>query len=212
LSNFVLSSAVITPAREEVAALIVPLVPSELLTNTLVALCVILILVVTFGEELVTVMLPEEVIGEPVIDMPVPPTRVTLVTVPVLFVNPLGFVAAYAPISASVHATLALPLNVLPVEPMVRVLAVVSVAAEPVVFWFQVGTVPVKPEYATFVAVDALPVSAPINVVAVAVPVTTRLPSAGATLLAVPTYRERDWVRDALYAMLEYFYKFEVNG
>jgi hypothetical protein len=51
-----------------------------------------------------------------------------------------------APISLRDHATLALPLKVLPVDPMVRVLAVVSVAAEPVVFWFQVGTVPVKPE------------------------------------------------------------------
>jgi hypothetical protein len=86
---------------------------------------------VTFGEELVTVMLPEEVIGEPVIDMPVPPTRVTLVTVPVLFVNPLGFVAAYAPISASVHATLAEPLNVLPVLPIVNVLAFCNVVAVP---------------------------------------------------------------------------------
>jgi hypothetical protein len=35
--------------------------------------------------------------------------------------------------------------------------AVVAVAALPVVFWFQVGTVPVSPEYATLVAVAALP-------------------------------------------------------
>ncbi len=35
--------------------------------------------------------------------------------------------------------------------------AVVAVAAFPVVFWFHVGTAPVRPEYATFVAVAALP-------------------------------------------------------
>ena len=41
-----------------------------------------------------------------------------------------------------------------------------AVAALPVVFWFHVGTVPVRPEYATLVAVDALPDKAPVNVVA----------------------------------------------
>ena len=40
---------------------------------------------------------------------------------------------------------------------VVAVVAVVAVAALPDVFWFQVGTVPVKPEYATLVAVAALP-------------------------------------------------------
>lgn len=34
--------------------------------------------------------------------------------------------------------------------------ASVAVAAFPVVSWFQVGTVPVRPEYATFVAVAAV--------------------------------------------------------
>ena len=33
----------------------------------------------------------------------------------------------------------------------------VAVAAFPVVFWFHVGTAPVRPEYATLVAVAALP-------------------------------------------------------
>jgi hypothetical protein len=40
---------------------------------------------------------------------------------------------------------------------VVAVVAKVAVAALPVVFWFHVGTVPVRPLYATFVAVAALP-------------------------------------------------------
>jgi hypothetical protein len=40
---------------------------------------------------------------------------------------------------------------------LVALVALVAVAALPVVFWFHVGTAPVNPEYATLVAVDALP-------------------------------------------------------
>ena len=48
---------------------------------------------------------------------------------------------AAAPISPRVHDTLADPLNVFPVAPMVKVRAVVSVAALPVVLWLSVGNV-----------------------------------------------------------------------
>ena len=49
--------------------------------------------------------------------------------------------------------------------------AVVAVAAFPVVFWFHVGTVPVRPEYATLVAVAALPVTLMLQVPDAPVPV-----------------------------------------
>ena len=60
----------------------------------------------------------------------------------------------------------------------------VASAAVPVVFWFQVGTVPVSPEYATFVAVPAVseaavpvkPVPAPVNEAPVTDPAATKLP------------------------------------
>ena len=73
--------------------------------------------------------------------------------------------------------------------------------AVPVVFWFHVGTVPVNPEYATLVAVAALPVhdpelpvtlpvtlpvNGPLNPVARAVPDTSSL-YAGA-LVPMPTF------------------------
>jgi hypothetical protein len=43
--------------------------------------------------------------------------------------------------------------------------------AVPVVFWFHVGTVPVNPEYATLVAVAALPEHAAAVVAVAALPV-----------------------------------------
>ena len=73
-------------------------------------------------------------IGLTVILIPVPAVTATEVTVPVLVVYPLGFVAAYAPISDRDQATLKEPLTDLPVFPIVNVLAfcqVVDVSALP---------------------------------------------------------------------------------
>jgi hypothetical protein len=72
--------------------------------------------------------------------------------------------------------------------------AVVAVAALPVVFWFQVGTVPVSPEYATLVAVAALPlqeldvVALPVNA-AVTVPA-VKLPDASRATIVDPVLAE----------------------
>jgi hypothetical protein len=96
---------------------------------------------------------PKVIVPAPVIVPPVKvipdtvPAVATEVTVPVLVVYPEGFVLAYAPISARDHATFPEPSTVFPVEPIVIVLPVVHAPA--------------------VVAVDALPVSAPTNVVEV---------------------------------------------
>ena len=94
------------------------------------------------------VIVPAPVIVPPVNVIPdTVPAVATEVTVPVLAVYPEGFVLAYAPISANVQDTLPEPSTVFPVEPIVIVLPVVHAPA--------------------VVAVEALPVRAPTNVVEV---------------------------------------------
>ena len=86
---------------------------------------------------------------------------------------------AAAPMLERVHVTLADPSKVLAVAPMVKVRAVVNVAALPVVFWLSVGNV----QFVN-VPVDGVPSAPPLTTKAPAVPTAT--PSAVATLVPKP--------------------------